>query len=156
MSLIIASGSNLEDSVRILNQAQIILSKHYRLIKKSRIYQSRAVEYLNQPDFFNQVLEFSLPLEQNPADVMTHLLSIEQKFGRVRNIQKGPRTLDLDLIFWGDEIIQEKNLTVPHPKWQERSFVVKPFSELPYFQEIKKRFNILRSFEVDAYPLEND
>jgi 2-amino-4-hydroxy-6-hydroxymethyldihydropteridine diphosphokinase len=152
MSLIIATGSNIGDSINLLKEARDTLAKRFSLIAESRIYTSSAIEYENQPDFFNQVLEFSIPALK-PEDVMNELLAIEKIFGRNRDIPKGPRTLDLDIIFWGNEEINSQHLTVPHPRWMERSFVVKPLQELPFFQTIKKCFIIPKTFNVDASPI---
>lgn len=152
MSLIIATGSNLGDCVSILATAKNILDKSFRPIAASRIYMSKAVDYENQPDFFNQVLEFSLP-NITPQEVLKKLMFLEKEFGRDRIIPKGPRKLDLDILFWGLENFQESNLIIPHPRWSERSFVVKPLSELPFFQTIEKCFTIPKTFEVDAYPI---
>ena len=152
MSLIIATGSNIGDSENILNQARDELSRHFKLIAASRIYQSKAIEYENQPDFFNQVLEFHIPA-LNPEQTMLKLLEIEKNFGRNRNIPKGPRTLDLDIIFWNLDVINSQHLIVPHPRWHERSFVVKPLSELPFFQTVEKCFTIPKTFTVEASPV---
>lgn len=152
MSLIIATGSNIGNSLQILQQAKKRLSQNFNLIAESRIYTSQAVEYLNQPDFFNQVLEFTKP-DIDPVVVMQHLLEIEKEFGRNRDIPKGPRTLDIDIIFWGLDRLESETLIVPHPRWSERSFVVKPLKELPFFQTIEKCFTIPGSFEIDAIPL---
>lgn len=152
MSLIIATGSNIGHSLQILKEARQRLSDNFEFVAESRIYSSRAVEYENQPDFFNQVLEFKIP-DLDPEQVMQKLLDLEQEFGRNRNIPKGPRTLDLDIIFWNLEKIEKDALTVPHPRWAERSFVVKPLQELPFFQTIKKCFTIPKSFNVDAFPV---
>lgn len=153
MSLIIATGSNLGDSKKNLTQAKIALSEKFELIAESRIYTSKAVDYLDQPDFFNQVLEFKIPSE-DPETVMKTLLKIEQTFGRNRHIPKGPRILDLDILFWGLDTMTSKTLTVPHPRWSERSFVVRPLKELPFFQTIEKCFTIPKSFTVEASPIE--
>lgn len=152
MSLIIATGSNIGHSVQTLQDAQTELAKHFELIAASRIYYSKAVEYENQPDFYNQVLEFSLP-GIAPDEVMKLLLAIEIKFGRHRDIPKGPRTLDVDIIFWGTTSWNSDIVTIPHPRWSERSFVVKPLQELPFFQTIQKCFTIPQAFTVDAAPL---
>lgn len=152
MSLIIATGSNIGHSLQILKDARQRLSESFELIAESRVYTSLAVEYENQPDFFNQVLEFKIP-DLDPEQVMQMLLDIELEFGRNRNIPKGPRTLDLDIIFWNLEKIDKDALTIPHPRWAERSFVVKPLQELPFFQTIEKCFTIPKSFNVDAFPV---
>ena len=152
MSLIVATGSNIGQSRIILKQAEELLAKTFGIIAASRVYVSKAVEYENQPDFFNQVLELPLPA-LTPQEVMNQLLKIEKDFGRNRNVPKGPRTLDLDIIFWNHETINEESLTIPHPRWMERSFVVKPLQELPFFQSVEKCFTIPRSFEIDAFPI---
>ena len=152
MSLIIATGSNIGDSVSTLKAAQAELSRHFNLIAASRIYTSEAVEYENQPDFYNQVLEFSLP-EVSADEVMDKLLEIEKIFGRHRDIPRGPRILDLDIIFWGTNSFHSQKVIIPHPRWAERSFVVKPLQELPFFQTIQKCFTIPQSFTVEAAPL---
>lgn len=152
MSLIIATGSNIGDSLKILSEAKDKLAAYFKLLAESRVYQSKAIDYLQQPDFFNQVLEFRLPTD-SPHKVMLVLLEIEKEFGRSRNINKGPRTLDLDIIFWGLEVNNNPYLITPHPRWLQRSFVVRPLSELPFFQTIEKCFTIPKTFDVEAFPV---
>lgn len=152
MSLLIATGSNIGDSKKILLDAQNKLSELFSFVAASRIYSSKAIEYENQPDFLNQVLEFKLPA-LSPEETMTTLLEIEVIFGRRRDIPKGPRTLDLDILFWGLEEFNGPALIIPHPRWSERSFVVKPLQELPFFQTIEKCFTIPKTFDVDAFPV---
>ncbi len=152
MSLIIASGSNIGSSITTLIEARSELSRSFTFIAESRIYLSKAVEYENQPDFYNQVLEFQLP-DQTPDQVMQKLLEIEKQFGRHRDIPKGPRTLDLDILFWGTISCNTSAVTIPHPRWAERSFVVRPLQELPFFQTIQKCFTIPQTFTVEAAPL---
>lgn len=152
MSLIIATGSNIGNSLELLGAAKKRLDQNFGLLAESRVYASAAIEYENQPDFYNQVLELRLP-PLSPELVMQQLLNLEKEFGRNRQIPKGPRTLDLDIIFWGTEVFNSEHLTIPHPRWMERSFVVKPLQELPFFQTIEKCFTIPKFFNVDASPL---
>jgi 2-amino-4-hydroxy-6-hydroxymethyldihydropteridine diphosphokinase len=151
VSLIIATGSNLGQSEQNLQKAQRELEKCFTLIAASRIYKSKAVDYENQPDFFNQVLEFELPALK-PLEVLEILLQIEISMGRTRDVWRGPRTIDLDILFWGLEKISSPTLEIPHPRWAERSFVVWPLRELPFFQTIEKCFTIPESFTVEATP----
>lgn len=146
MSLILATGSNLGDKKQNLNLALKELSKNFKFIAASEIYVSPAVEYFDQPDFYNQVLEFEIP-KLSPSKTMELVLNIEQGLGRRRDIPKGPRIIDIDIIFWDLQTIREENLIVPHPSWPERSFVVKPLQQLPYFQIIKKHFAIPSDFD---------
>jgi len=152
MALIIATGTNLGQRLENLARAKAQLCQHWTLVAESRVYTSAAVDYLDQPEFANQVLQFALPWE-TPQAVMQKLLEIERLGGRVRDVSRGPRIIDLDIIFWGLETLRTDILTVPHPRWQERSFVVRPLSELPFFHAVEKCFTIPRSFDTEAYPL---
>lgn len=132
MPLIISLGSNLGDREKNLEQAIKILSSHFKLRAKSHIYESDPVDYIDQPAFLNQLLEFELPLK-SPQECLKIILSIEEQMGRVRSIPKGPRTIDIDIIFFGDQFVEEKNLTIPHPLYQNRNFILVPLKELPSF-----------------------
>lgn len=151
-SLFIATGTNLGDRKGHLHEAKELLKKEFEFIAESRIYESPAVDYLNQPDFYNQVLEFRLP-SLSPEIVMARLLRIEQEMGRNRDIPKGPRIIDLDILFWGDKKIKSESLIVPHPRLFERSFVVLPLSELPGFKELQNFFEFKFAFTNTAKPL---
>ncbi|MEI8346248.1 MAG: 2-amino-4-hydroxy-6-hydroxymethyldihydropteridine diphosphokinase [Pseudomonadota bacterium] len=152
MSLIIALGSNLGNRLANLQQAATYLSSSYSSIASSRVYRSEAVDEHDQPFFFNQVLEFKIP-SCNPEMVMSHLLSIENTMGRVRERPKGPRIIDIDIVFWGLEKIQGPTLKIPHPRWGQRSFVVRPLRELPYFLTLINYFDFPENFEVEAFLL---
>jgi 2-amino-4-hydroxy-6-hydroxymethyldihydropteridine diphosphokinase len=152
MSLIIATGSNLLQPLENLILAKTILSSHFEFIAESRVYKSAAVDYEAQPDFFNQVLEFNIPT-LTPDQVMTLLLEIEKEMGRVRDISRGPRIIDLDIILWGNEAHHTKLVDIPHPRWLDRSFIIRPIQELPFFKSIEKCFTIPRSFKVEAFPV---
>ena len=152
MALILALGSNLGDSPLHLAKAIKEISVHFELRACSRIYHSRAVDYENQPDFFNQVIECALP-NMSPDETMRILLDIEKQLGRVRDVLRGPRTVDIDIIFWNLEVHNTQHVTIPHPRWAERSFVVRPLQELPFFKTVEKCFTIPQSFEVEAFPV---
>ncbi|MCO4794034.1 MAG: 2-amino-4-hydroxy-6-hydroxymethyldihydropteridine diphosphokinase [Bacteriovoracaceae bacterium] len=154
MSLIIATGSNLNDPIRNLEKAKSALSKIFNLIEESRVYKSSAVEYLDQPDFYNQVLEFKMPKE-SPEEIMKILLSLEEKLGRVRDIPKGPRIIDLDILFFGLKKLETNDVTVPHPRLFQRSFVVLPLMELPFFETLSQNYEFLTEFDVVATPIAN-
>ena len=151
-SFFIATGSNLADRALNLLEAKNLLQQHFELIAESRIYESPAVDYLNQPDFYNQVLEFKLPLEK-PESIMLLLLDLESEMGRNRLIPKGPRLIDLDILFWGLSKIESPTLQIPHPRLFERSFVVLPLSELPGFKILKENFIFKFQFDNHAIAL---
>jgi 2-amino-4-hydroxy-6-hydroxymethyldihydropteridine diphosphokinase len=152
MSLIIATGSNLKNKLENLNIAKDILQEKFEFIAQSEIFESEAVDFAAQPDFYNQVLEFKIP-NIDKDQVMKTLLDIELSMGRVRNIDKGPRTIDLDILFWGTAEYKSELLTLPHPRWQDRSFVVRPLQQLPFFQTLEKCFKIPHTFDVEAKPI---
>lgn len=152
MSLILATGSNLGNKGEHLAVALESLSKHFTFISQSQIYHSKAVDYLDQPDFYNQVLEFEIP-KLSPQETMRLILNIEKSLGRKRDIDKGPRTVDIDIIFWGLEKITEANLIIPHPRWQDRSFVALPLQQLPFFKTLEKSLIIPSTFDNSAYPV---
>ena len=151
-SFFVATGSNLGDRALNLSLAKQNLEKYFKLIASSQIYESPAVDYLNQPDFYNQVLEFSLP-NSSADQTMTLLLKIEKDLGRDRVIPKGPRIIDIDILFWGLSEIQSPTLTIHHPRLFLRSFVVLPLSELPGFNILKENYLFNFSFDNHAKAL---
>ena len=153
MSLIIALGSNLGDKEANLKLAYERLTQSLRPVASSRIYRSSAVDYLNQPDFFNQVLEFETPTDLTPGQLMDLCLEIEKDLGRTRQILRGPRVIDIDIIFWDNMTSASPHITLPHPRWQERSFVVRPLQELPFFKVISSWHKIPTSFTIEAFPI---
>ena len=152
MSLIISLGTNLGNKLEHLTNAKSELSKVLTLKRTSRIYTSEAVDYLDQPDFYNQVLEFQIPnFEQK--ELMQKILEIELLLGRKRKIDKGPRTIDIDILFWGLEKNDDPYITIPHPEIFNRSFICLPLQELPYYQVLKEHFNFPTSFNNSATPI---
>lgn len=154
MSLIISTGSNIGERESFLEKAKTVLSQKYKLIESSNIYESPAVDYLNQPDFLNQVLVFELPTDE-PKEVLTFLLNLEKEMGRLRNIDKGPRTIDLDILFWDDKKIDSETLSIPHPRLFQRSFIVKPLKELEVFNKLENNFSFPNKFDNSCWLLKS-
>jgi 2-amino-4-hydroxy-6-hydroxymethyldihydropteridine diphosphokinase len=152
MSLIIATGSNLKNKKKNLLQAKNQLCKYFDFVAESQIFSSPAIEYLNQPDFYNQVLEFKIP-SLSPQETLKVTAQIEYELGRKRDIPKGPRIIDIDIIFWDLDKINQPNLVIPHPAWSERSFVVEPLQQLPFFSKIQNHFIIPKEFKNSATPI---
>ncbi|MCF8058036.1 MAG: 2-amino-4-hydroxy-6-hydroxymethyldihydropteridine diphosphokinase [Bacteriovoracaceae bacterium] len=146
MSLILSTGTNLGNRLENLVNAKEELCKHFSLLEESNVYESPAVDYTLQPDFLNQVLEFKIP-EENPYEVLYIINSIENDFGRSRVIDKGPRTLDIDILFWKTEIIDNDKLTIPHPRLFNRSFIVLPLKELSGFTNLSEKFEFPKTFD---------
>lgn len=126
----IALGSNLDDPQRQVKTAICELAElpQTRLLGASSLYRSAAVGYRDQPDFVNAVAALETRLE--PRALLDDLLAIERHHHRVRSFRNAPRTLDLDLILYGDCVIDEPGLTVPHPRMHERAFVLVPLAEI--------------------------
>jgi 2-amino-4-hydroxy-6-hydroxymethyldihydropteridine diphosphokinase len=99
-----------------------------RLVSRSRLYRSAPVGYQAQPDFVNAVAR--LETELAPPGLLDALQQIERRHGRRRPFPGAPRTLDLDLLLYGEEVIDSPSLTVPHPRMHERAFVLRPLAEI--------------------------
>ena len=123
----IGLGSNLGDSQSILQQAVVALGQ-LGTIKVSRLYASPPMGPQDQPDYLNAVVELHTNLA--PLDLLDELQRIENESGRVRLRRWGERTLDLDLLFYGNHSIHTERLTVPHIGIQDRDFVVLPLLDL--------------------------
>lgn len=152
MKTLISLGTNLGDRLFNLESAKKLISKHWALSEESRVYESRAVDYLNQPDFLNQVVAYDTPNE-TPERCLRILLSIEEEMGRLRHIPKGPRVIDLDLLFCDLLKVNTQELQLPHPRLFARSFIVLPLKELDYFSTLRQKFNFPDSFCNEAFPL---
>jgi 2-amino-4-hydroxy-6-hydroxymethyldihydropteridine diphosphokinase len=122
-------GANLGDPAATLRAAAVALGRRAgTLTAGSRIYRSRPIGLADQPDFLNAVarIETGLSAER----LLEEVLALEAVFGRVRGVRFGPRTLDLDLIWYEGERRDDPRLTLPHPRAHEREFVLRPLQEL--------------------------
>ena len=99
-----------------------------KLRSLSSIYETEPVEFTDQPQFLNCAV--ALETSSTPEQLMLQLLTIEKAMGRQRIQKKGPRTIDLDILFFGDEIVDTPGLTIPHPAMQHRRFVLEPLAEV--------------------------
>jgi len=126
----IALGSNLDDPEAQVRRGfdDIAQLPETRLLARSKLYRTKPVGYLDQPDFVNACALVDTTLA--PRVLLDGLLEIERRHGREREIPNGPRTLDLDIVLYGDEAIDEPGLTIPHPRAHERSFVLDPLREI--------------------------
>ena len=121
-------GSNLGDRQAQLRDAIGRLAALGRVLKVSSFYETEPVESTDQPWFLNCAveLETDLPAEE----LMGGLLRIETEMGRRRVQKKGPRSIDIDILLFGDEVIRSGELSVPHPAMQDRRFVLEPLAEI--------------------------
>lgn len=124
----IALGSNLGDRVKnIESSIDCLQDRGLRILRVSSLYESPAMYHLDQGPFLNCacLLETSLA----PLELLDVLQEVETELGRVRGIPKGPRTLDLDILLYDDQVIDHERLQVPHPGILEREFVLRPLQK---------------------------
>ena len=124
-------GANLGDRERTLRAAADALAAEegIEVVSISTLRETEPVGVGEQPRFLNGAAELETTL--TARELLDRLLTVEQRFGRVRIPgEHGPRTLDLDLLLYGDEVLDEPGLTVPHPRLHERRFVLEPLAEL--------------------------
>jgi 2-amino-4-hydroxy-6-hydroxymethyldihydropteridine diphosphokinase len=121
-------GSNIGDREAHLREAIRRLESTGKLRSLSSIYETEPVEFTDQPQFLNCAV--ALETSSTPEQLMLQLLTIEKAMGRQRIQKKGPRTIDLDILFFGDEIVDTPGLTIPHPAMQHRRFVLEPLAEI--------------------------
>ena len=126
----IALGTNLGDRQKALREAieAVDALENTSVQATSAFYETKARFVEDQPDFLNACAHLTTSF--GPRQLLDHLLAIEEKMGRVRNIPKGPRIIDLDILFYGDQIIDEDGLTIPHPDLHNRDFVLRPLAEI--------------------------
>jgi len=125
----VALGANLGDAAQTVVAALSDLAHlpHTRLVQASALYETAPHE-AQGPMYVNAVAHVQTHL--NAPDLLTALQALEQAAGRVRSYTNAPRTLDLDILFYGDATISSGRLTVPHPRWAERAFVLWPLQDV--------------------------
>lgn len=123
-------GTNIGDREGYLRQACEILQKHTQIniLKISKVYETKAWGYTEQDDFFNICVEIETTL--SPLELLEVCHLIEEKLNRVRVIRWGPRTIDVDILFFNNIISEDESLTLPHPRIKERAFVLIPLMDL--------------------------
>jgi 2-amino-4-hydroxy-6-hydroxymethyldihydropteridine diphosphokinase len=128
----ICAGSNIGDRVGYLQQANMLLkdTPGITVLEISSIYETEPVGYKDQEWFANAVIKIETDLE--PHDLLAECMRIEKQLGRDRSTEErwGPRTLDLDILFYDDRIIAEEDLRIPHPRMHERAYALVPMLEL--------------------------
>lgn len=121
-------GSNVGDRAQQLRDAQARLSAAGHVIATSSLYETEPVEFTEQPWFLNCAV--ALETEKTPQELMAEILGIEQEMGRRRVQKKGPRSIDIDILLFGDAVIDSPELTLPHPAMHDRRFVLEPLAEI--------------------------
>jgi 2-amino-4-hydroxy-6-hydroxymethyldihydropteridine diphosphokinase len=126
----IALGSNLGDPAQQVRAALRALAAlpGTRLVRQSSFYRNPPEGGLDQPEFVNAVAQ--IETRAGPRELLDRLLGIERAHGRARDYPNAPRTLDLDVVLYGDRVVREPGLTIPHPRMLERAFVLVPLAEI--------------------------
>jgi len=131
MNAYISLGSNLGDRAgNLLLGVRGMLDANLEVIRLSQIYETEAVETFAQPAFLNMVAELRGNTLPRPEELMARLLRIEYSLGRTRDADMAARTIDLDLLFYANEVSDTQFLTLPHPRLHRRRFVLVPLNEL--------------------------
>lgn len=131
MRAYVGLGANLGDREATLRRAVELLGAEpgVDVVAVSTLRETDPVGYLEQPSFLNGAVAVETELE--PLELLARLLAVERELGRERTGPRfGPRTIDLDLLLYGDRVVEEPGLTVPHPRLAERPFALEPLAEL--------------------------
>jgi len=121
-------GANVGDCARNIREAIARLEELGHVVAASSFYETDPVEFTDQAWFLNCAV--ALETAKTPAQLMAALLTIEREMGRQRTQKKGPRTIDIDILLFGDTVVDSPELTIPHPAMQERRFVLEPLGEI--------------------------
>jgi 2-amino-4-hydroxy-6-hydroxymethyldihydropteridine diphosphokinase len=122
-------GSNVGDRQRMLGEAlRLIEGPDLHVMRVSPVYETEPQDFKNQPSFLNLVAEVQTGLF--PMQLLTRAQKVERKLGRKRTVDKGPRSIDIDILLYGESVIDSKDLVVPHPRMAERRFVLQPLADL--------------------------
>ena len=121
-------GSNLGDRQHNLSRAIELLSQRLHVERISSIYETEPMGYQEQPRFLNAICQVATLL--SPEKLLALAKEIEEALGRVPSFQNGPRSIDVDILFYGEQVIDNPQLTIPHPRLEERAFVLVPLAEI--------------------------
>ncbi|UCS93123.1 2-amino-4-hydroxy-6-hydroxymethyldihydropteridine diphosphokinase [Echinicola marina] len=126
--VVLLIGGNLADREALLKEAVLELGRQFEIIKLSGIYETAAWGGKSSGDYLNMAVLFST--DKPAEEVLDIVLAIENQLGRERDIKWGNRTMDIDIIYFGDQVIDTERLNVPHPMMSGRKFVLIPLAEI--------------------------
>jgi 2-amino-4-hydroxy-6-hydroxymethyldihydropteridine diphosphokinase len=124
----LALGSNLGDRLANLKQAVSSLTPQMEVRAKSQVYETPPWGYEDQPKFLNQVIKAKTYLDPEP--LLKHLKRLEVALGRQESFRNGPRLIDIDILFYDDQVLNTPTLVIPHPRLHERGFVLLPLMDI--------------------------
>ena len=131
--LVLALGSNIgKKETNLLNALRSLEFNFGAPIAKSRSYESIPVDFIDQPSFINLVVLYKIQTPEDPSDILQITQKIEKSLGRKKVIPKGPRNIDIDILYLDNLEVKSKQLTIPHPQIMHRDFVIYPLQELKH------------------------
>ena len=139
--IILSLGSNIGDKKSNLETAINQINKFSAIKKISSIYESEPILLKDQDNFYNLVLE--IDYKKSVIELLQSTKDVERRMGRKKTVKYGPRIIDIDIVFFNNQIVNSKDLVIPHYDWSNRVFVVKPLSEL------FKEFN-MQDYKLDV------
>jgi 2-amino-4-hydroxy-6-hydroxymethyldihydropteridine diphosphokinase len=128
VDVIVALGGNTGERMENLEKALRLLAPHVGEMERSPIYESAPKYLVEQPMFLNMVVRGEVSL--TAAELLRVMKGIERDLGRTAGVRNGPRPIDLDIIYYGDAVIETPSLTAPHPRLYERRFVLQPLADI--------------------------
>lgn len=132
MSIFLSLGSNLGDRGENIKQALIALENWgMKVVRASSLYETEPIGFHDQSHFYNMVVR--VQTDKTPEELLKILHAVELTLGRKRGLEEvrfGPRTIDIDILFYGDQILDKTGLIIPHPRLHERKFVLAPMAEI--------------------------
>lgn len=127
-NIYLSLGSNLGNRKIYLDKALFCLTQCFKVTTSSSIYESFPIGYLEQDYFLNQVVK--MESDKPAGDILALIQGIEHSLDRKRTVKWGPRTIDIDILLYGKELIDKPNLKIPHPEMIYRRFILEPLSEI--------------------------
>ncbi len=124
----LALGSNLGDRLANLRAAISSLPPSVTVLAESSVYETPPWGYADQPAFLNMAVRAETAL--SPLALLAHLKQVEQSVGRTASFRYGPRQIDLDILLYGERVVELPSVTIPHPRMHERAFVLVPLAEI--------------------------
>jgi 2-amino-4-hydroxy-6-hydroxymethyldihydropteridine diphosphokinase len=121
-------GSNIGNKEDYISRALTFISELYTVKKKSHLYLTEPIGSIKQDWFLNCVVEIQTDVD--PKKLLSSIKSIERKLGRTKTVKNGPRIIDIDILFYGENVLKTKNLVIPHPSIQDRLFVLQPMMDI--------------------------
>jgi len=124
----LALGSNVGDRAAHIENAVQLLSRKVEIVARAPLYETRPEGITDQPDFLNTALECRT--DMSVRELLAFAKEVEREEGRIERLRWGPREIDIDIIFYDDLVYQDETLTIPHPRMQDRDFVLRPLAAL--------------------------